>query len=579
MWRSRVLVARWLVVLAAVICVWAVPGWAAPVQKEIPRVELMPDAPATYVMRDWRQVARDYDSLVFDFTAVGEYLPLIQWDKSRRNFDLDTFFLPSYVGDYRQGPGSQEAINVLAALLGATLVGIDKSNQQGYNWVLMASQFFNPGDSQRVVLNNIGGRSGSSFWYEIYPAILFFALVDKYPKVAGIELPLSWGEGGLSMRDMMYETADRYCLAVAKLVGRDGRPDFEYTAFDFARGEPVWNGRWTEPDAAAGIAWLEYMAYVTFGEDRFLQAAEQALEYLESLDINPFYEVLLPYGAYLAARLNAELGREYNLEKLLNWCFGPSYARPGWGVITGKWGRYAVDGLVGSLTDGGGYAFAMNTFQMAAALVPIARYDPRYARALGKWILNLATNARLFYPRYLPRQNQSSDDWSEAVRNVVAYEGLRKEWAGITPYAAGDARRSGWAATDFALYGSSHVGMLGAIVATTNVEKILQLDLLATDFFHAPAYPTYLYYNPYPEAKAVLIDVGEGAYDLYDAVGKEFVARAVTGKASFVLPGRSAAVIVVAPAGGQISTDGNKLLVNGVLVDYQRDNLLPAADK
>ena len=150
------------------------PMRAAPAQKEIDRVESMPDSPASYVMRDWRQVARDYDSLVFDFTASGEYLPLIRWDTSRRHFDLDTFFLPSYVGDYRQQPGSQEAINVLAALLGATLVGIDKSSQHGYNWVLMAKQFFNVDDSQRVVLNNIGGRSGGSFWYEIYPAILFF---------------------------------------------------------------------------------------------------------------------------------------------------------------------------------------------------------------------------------------------------------------------------------------------------------------------------------------------------------------------------------------------------------------------
>lgn len=547
------------------------PMRAAPAQKEIDRVESMPDSPASYVMRDWRQVARDYDSLVFDFTASGEYLPLIRWDTSRRHFDLDTFFLPSYVGDYRQQPGSQEAINVLAALLGATLVGIDKSSQHGYNWVLMAKQFFNVDDSQRVVLNNIGGRSGGSFWYEIYPAILFFGLVDRYPQVAEIASPLSHRDGTMSMRDIMYETADRFYHAVQAMAGRDGRPDFDYTAFDFARNQPVWNGRWTEPDAAAGIAWLEYMAYVTFGEERFLQAADRAMEYLNSLSVNPFYEVLLPYGAYLAARLNAELDRQYDLDKLLNWCFGPSDARPGWGVVTGRWGRYAVDGLVGSLTDGGGYAFAMNTFQMAAALVPIARYDSRYARSLGKWILNLATNARLFYTKYLPRQNQSSDDWSGATRNIVAYEGLRKEWQGATPYATGDARRSGWAATDFGLYGSSHVGMLGAIVATTNVEKILQLDLLATDFFHAAAYPTYLYYNPYPEAKTIHIDVGEGRYDLYDAVSKEFIARSVTGKASFPLSGRGAAVIVVVPAGGEVRTEGDMLLVNGVVVDYRRE--------
>ncbi|HHV56072.1 MAG TPA: hypothetical protein GXX55_11615 [Firmicutes bacterium] len=548
---------------------------AAAAGEGVARIELMPDLPSPYIMRDWRQVAREYDSLVFGSAApggnprpAGEYLPLLQWDTSRRPFDLDTFFLPSYVGDYRQRPGSQEAINVLAALLGATLVGIDKSNQYGHNWVLMAAPFFNPDESQRVVLNNIGGRSGNSFWYEIYPSILFFGLIDKYPQVAEIPLPLRYGGGSLSLREMMYETADRFHQAVERLVGRDGRPDFDYTAFDFARNAPVWNGRWTEPDAAAGIAWLEYMAYVTFGEERFLQAADRAMEYLDSLGVNPFYEVLLPFGAYLAARLNAELGRQYDLDKLLNWCFGPSDARPGWGVITGTWGRYPVDGLVGSLTDGGGYAFAMNTFQMAGALVPIARYAPRYARSLGKWVLNLASSARLFYRKYLPGQHQSSEDWREDTDSVIAYEGLRREWQGQTPYATGDARRSGWAATDFALYGSSHVGILGGIVAKTNVDGILQLDLLATDFFHSPAYPTYLYYNPYPEAKTVLIDVGEGRHDLYDAVGKQFIRRALSGESSFSLPGKAAAVIVVTPAGGRLSIEGNKLLVDGVVIDY-----------
>ena len=53
------------------------------------------------------------------------------------------------------------------------------------------------------------------------------------------------------------------------------------------------------------------------------------------------------------------------------------------------------------------------------------------------------------------------------------------------------------------LYGSSHVGILGGIVRPTNVDGILQLDLLKTDYFHADAYPTYLYYNPHAAEKSV----------------------------------------------------------------------------
>ena len=61
-------------------------------------------------------------------------------------------------------------------------------------------------------------------------------------------------------------------------------------------------------------------------------------------------------------------------------------------------------GLVGSTTDGEGYAFAMNTFQWAGALTPVARYDTRYAHDIGKWMLNLANAARLFYPGSLRRR-------------------------------------------------------------------------------------------------------------------------------------------------------------------------------
>jgi len=38
--------------------------------------------------------------------------------------------------------------------------------------------------------------------------------------------------------------------------------------------------------------------------------------------------------------------------------------------------------------------------------------------------------------------------------------------------------------TDLGLYGSAHVGNLGGIIKPTNLEKILRLDLLKTDYSH-----------------------------------------------------------------------------------------------
>ena len=47
-------------------------------------------------------------------------------------------------------------------------------------------------------------------------------------------------------------------------------------------------------------------------------------------------------------------------------------------------------------------------FQMAATLVPLARYDSRFARAIGKWMLNAANNARLFYADFYEVKHQKN---------------------------------------------------------------------------------------------------------------------------------------------------------------------------
>jgi hypothetical protein len=122
--------------------------------------------------------------------------------------------------------------------------------------------------------------------------------------------------------------------------------------------------------------------------------------------------------------------------------------------------------------------------------------------------------------------------------------------------------------TDLGLYGSSHVGILGGIVKPTNVEKILQLDLLKTDYFHGPAYPTFLYYNPHARPKSVKLDAGPEARDFYDAVSNDFVQRKARGAISISIPPHSARVLVTAPAGGQLTRDGERTLINGVVVDY-----------
>jgi hypothetical protein len=375
----------------------------------------------------------------------------------------------------------------------------------------------------------------------------------------------------------------------------------------------------------------------------------------------------------------------------------------------------------------------MNTFEWAGALVPLARYDTRYAHDLGKWMLNLANAARLFYPDAHDAEHQSSYDWAKAHdgKSGIAYEGIRKwkrgaasasvdyrtvrgeivqgsfastrfrnetppdrevfeeapgdgppfehiwefklpqareswlvvaaeridgghagnvfrfsfasrpdgpyspafsvsgsdpahlielptalrnklyvkaessdhsaGWKGpdklavdamavsyqsrIGPFAQGDLvvtfidllkeatvpivlYRPASAATDLGLYGSSHVGILGGIIKPTNVAGILQLDLLKTDYFHAKAYPTYLYYNPYGSAKTVAVELSSEAKDIYDAVNDRLLQENVHGRARITIPSDTARIVVLTPVGGKILREGNRTLIDNVVVRY-----------
>lgn len=186
-----------------------------------------------------------------------------------------------------------------------------------------------------------------------------------------------------------------------KLKGDKELPDFSHTAFDFRRNEPV-DRSWTEPDSSAGIPWLEYISWMRLEEENYPQKVNWCIKYLESLEQNPYYEILLPWGAYIAVRAKAELGSSYNVDKLLNWCFDLSDCRWVWGTMLGNLEGYDCYGLVGSATDLGGYAFSINTFAQAGTLAPIPSYDSRYAYVIGKLLLNLANLARLFSIRSFP---------------------------------------------------------------------------------------------------------------------------------------------------------------------------------
>ncbi|MGO9114871.1 MAG: hypothetical protein ACLP9L_37130 [Thermoguttaceae bacterium] len=538
---------------------------AAEPQLAIARIEQMPNLPQPFRMRDWRQGARDYDAFVFDLKTQGSRAPLIWIDKARRNFDEDAFGLYTSAWEGRGGPNSHngefhEAINTVAAVLGASLVGIDKSHQHGRDWVSMCRNYFNRANGWNICTNSTtpqpgasGGEAACEFWYHLYPNILFFQLASLYPEEHGFD------ELVRVASDQMYR---------ATKVLKDAPHGFHYSWINFASMKPVRNGRFEQPDASAGFAWLQYAAYAKYHDPKYLEGADWALHALTAEPKNPYYEVLLPFGAYTAARMNAEQGRNFDTAKLVNWCFaGDTPARGGdWGAVVGRWGPYDVSGLIGAADR----VFLMNTFDTASPLVPLVRYDPRFARAVGKWMLNAANAARFFYPDELPAKYQSAADLKDAVKGLIAYEAISPNRNGQPIFAD----RDDWGPdtrdhiSQFSLYGSSHVGIFGAIVGRTSDEKILLLDCLATDFFRDMAYPTHLCFNPYADAREIRIDVGPASVDLYDAVNSQFLTRNVSGKTAFTIPADSARVLVNVPHGGKTVRQNGRLIVNGVVVDY-----------
>ncbi len=531
-------------------------------QINIPRIDSMPNLPQPYLMRDWKSVAIGYDSLVFDLSLTEQYLPLVWINTNTVNYTHPSFGLHTVVGT--PYPYNAEAINVLPAVIGATLAGIDKSTQSIHDWVLGCEEFFNRRPEENVYLNGPTAQSGDDWWYAVMPNVFFYQLNDLYPGTGDFDYQFT-------------SVADQWLRAVEAMGGAATpwhKASMNYRGWYLETMTPHPRTDYKEPESAGSIAWLLYNAYVQTGQAKYRMGAEWAMEFLSAFPTNAAYELQLPYGVYTAARMNAELGTAYDVPKMLNWCFDPVGNERHWGAALGNWGGYDCDGLIGeALYDG--YAFAMNGFEMAAALVPMVRYDDRFARAIGKWVLNMANASRLFYTDFLPDNLQDGATWSHQYdpNSYIAHEAMREfaPYTRVSPFATGDAITGGWGATNFALYGSSHVGILGGIIDTTDITGILKLDLLKTDFYHKPAYPSFLLYNPYDADTTVAMYVGDDAVDIYDAVSNSTLINTVSGTVNLPIPADGAVLAVLVPTWVTGSDELGKYLVDGIVVDYSSD--------
>jgi hypothetical protein len=547
----------------------------AVLQTSIPRIEQMPDMPQPFKIINWKKKALQFDSLVYNFSNTTPDGPLIWLDSTRRNFDQVTYGLYTVVGDVRQGPKHNkgefhEALTSYNSLISSGLLGIDKTNQHGYNFVKMSQNYFNKTTKWNIIMNNTnpevamaGGGYGRDWWYDVYPNVLYYGVAALFPKVENTDM-------------IQRSIANQFYKADSVLHG-----NYDYSYFDYAKMKGMQNNIPRQQDAAGGHAWVMLSAYHKFGDEKYLRGAKSATEALLSQKESRFYEMLLPFGTYTAARLNAEQGTNYDVTKMLNWIFDGCQTkdgRYGWGVIAERWGDFDMDGLQGSITDGGGYGFFMNSVAMAWPLVPMVKYEPRYAKAIGKYMLNVVNASRLFYPDQVDNAHQFLPEMKDFTHGIIGYEGIRKmddynkpALKGISPVSTGDGPK--WVAGQpkesmFSLYSTSIAGVFGAIVHTTDVEGILALDCNITDFYGDNKYPEFLYFNPFGETKTVIYS-SEKSVDLFDIVSKKYLAKAQQGKIALELPADEACLIVELPAGIKLIKEDKKLKANNSVITYR----------
>lgn len=522
-------------------------------QKEISRVSLYGELdPSSVRFPDYDKIAEQIDQVLYEPSGEGDIA--LQWQDQT----YDTFGISSYVGDYRNGnDGAEEAVVTMASVLSATLLGIDKSNQNGTNYVSQLGCYYLP--EERIVTNNPGGKSADySMWYILYPSILFTEISMQYPDEEEIR------QDCLNMIEQWYQAGQKM----------QKENNFNYTGFDFSVMEPYSNDIWAEPDSATGIAVLMYFGYEMTGKTEYLELCKACLSYNDSFYGSSYYEILLCYAPYMAAKLNAEYDTDYSMDNLFGDIFdGNSIPRGGWGQLTGTWGEISVDGLMGSVTDRGGYAFAMNTFATAYILSPVAKYDTRYAQALGEWYLNVAEHSQYFFYNYVDSDltsagaNAISIATAESELNVIPFEGIRKSNQSKTPWIGGDAVECDWAMTDFSVYSGAHVGMLASIIEETDVKGILRVDCTKADM-GSEQWQTYLIYNPYGTDQEITYVTGvTEAVDLYDAVSGGYIAEDVSGEVRLSIPAGRARVISQLPQGTVPERQGNTLMADGRFVD------------
>lgn len=475
------------------------------IYKYIQAIREMPYLPANYQYVDWKDKATKFNDLLFDMNNHD----LMFGEAVSENTGRETLGIVTYTDEKRDTKTTQ-ALTLMSALLSAEKLNKESIGQDKLQeLVQFVEAYYNIQNGEGTLLNYQDIDSTElSFWQQIYPALMYFMLMDRY-------------EATIDSDAMLRNIADTWYEVTMDLGGSDGIVDFGYTGYDFKNKKPFDNGEWTEPDAAAGVALLEYYAFQKFNDRKYMKAASLCMNYLDEFQRNPGYELLYLYLPYLSARLNAVEDYNFNTAKYMEFFFTQSDYRHEYGVLKEGYGA----GLIGERTQYGGSPYSFQSIVGATALVPMLKYDQRYAVEVGKYLLNLTQNLNLFYEINDP-----------TYQDLIPTEKVEKDRE------TSDQKLS--------VLSGTYLGLLGAMIEPTNIDGILKVDLNTNEYYidEARQYPSFLMFNPHEDEKTVTYEIqSEGKVDLYDMVSHSFIAQNVMNKTEINIKSTDAVIILEIP--------------------------------
>jgi hypothetical protein len=285
--------------------------------------------------------------------------------------------------------------------------------------------------------------------------------------------------------------------------------DFNSQGYDFAKSAAFTKQDiYRQPDAVGGYSYVMLLAWKLTGKEVFLAEAKIAIDRYLDFAANPWYEI--PSGAMAvlaAARLEA-MGYPSNAKKALEFVLDAKVGL----MATGRWGGREVNGLMaGFCTEPSGQTYSMESMVTLPYLLPSVRFRPELAGEVARLALNVSANMRLFYPEYLPHENQSRSD----LPPMFPYERLSREEKGQSPYATGDF------AGHRSIYGGAYVMWLDKMIQEQGDPWLLRWDLGKTDFMEPDLPPAFLYYNPWPKEKRITVVMANKDNRLHDLMLKK----------------------------------------------------------